>query len=59
MPLEDLVLSRCHSTVLGMTTRSVMPAHPLDGSYLAYHDAWFPIIGWWLDHGDPAAFPYV
>jgi hypothetical protein len=34
------------------TNRLVMPGHPLDGTYLGHHEAWFPIIDHWLDHGD-------
>ncbi|MFC7557357.1 hypothetical protein ACFQU7_41750 [Pseudoroseomonas wenyumeiae] len=36
----------------GKTNRLVMPGHPLDGTYLNHHQAWFPLIDRWLDHGD-------
>ncbi|RKK01679.1 hypothetical protein EBE87_27100 [Pseudoroseomonas wenyumeiae] len=36
----------------GRTNRLVMPGHPLDGTYLSHHKAWFPLIDRWLDHGD-------
>jgi hypothetical protein len=32
--------------------RLVLPGHPLDGTYLGHHEAWFPIIDRWLDYGD-------
>jgi hypothetical protein len=44
-----MVLPGCHCAVLGQ-------GHPLDGSYLSHHEAWFPIIDRWLDHGDLPPF---
>jgi hypothetical protein len=29
-----------------------MPGHPLDGTYLGHHNAWFSLIDRWLDDGD-------
>jgi hypothetical protein len=36
----------------GKTNRLVMPGHPLDGTYLGHHNAWFSLIDRWLDDGD-------
>jgi hypothetical protein len=36
----------------GLTNYLHMEGHPLDGRTHGHHDAWFPIIDRWLDHGD-------